>query len=39
VRRIHQRLTAAMRVDVEAVDAIARTAAGKFQAVISKLQP
>ena len=39
VRRIHQRLTSAMRVDVEAVDAIARTAAGKFQAVISKLQP
>jgi acyl-coenzyme A synthetase/AMP-(fatty) acid ligase len=38
VRRVQQRLTPAMRVDVERVDAIPRTAAGKFQAVISRIR-
>ncbi|MBA3394634.1 MAG: phenylacetate--CoA ligase family protein [Deltaproteobacteria bacterium] len=37
VRRVQQRMTSEMRVDVEPVDAIPRTAAGKFQAVISRL--
>jgi phenylacetate-CoA ligase len=37
VRRIHARLTTAMHVDVERVDAIPRTAAGKFQAVINRM--
>jgi len=38
VRRIQQRLTTDMRVDVERVDAIPRTSAGKFQAVISRIR-
>jgi len=37
VRRVQQRLTTAMRVDVESVPSIPRTAAGKFQAVISRI--
>jgi phenylacetate-CoA ligase len=37
VRRIQQRLTADVEVLVEVVDAIPRTAAGKFQAVVSRL--
>ncbi|HLL25472.1 MAG TPA: hypothetical protein VK427_25220 [Kofleriaceae bacterium] len=37
VRRVQQRLTTDMRVDVDRVDAIPRTKAGKFQAVISRL--
>jgi phenylacetate-CoA ligase len=37
IRRIQQRLTADMRVVVEVVDAIPRTKAGKFQAVVSLL--
>jgi phenylacetate-CoA ligase len=37
VRRIHARLTSDMRVKVEPVDHIARTAAGKFQAVINRV--
>lgn len=36
--RIQQRLTADMRVTIELVDHIERTASGKFQAVISRLQ-
>jgi phenylacetate-CoA ligase len=37
VRRIQVRLTTEMRVEVERVDLIPRTAAGKFQAVISRI--
>lgn len=36
VRRIHARLTTGMRVEVERVDSIPRTKAGKFQAVINR---
>jgi phenylacetate-CoA ligase len=37
--RIHQRLTNCVTVTVELVDAIPRTKAGKFQAVVSHLPP
>jgi phenylacetate-CoA ligase len=37
VQRIHARLTDAMQVQVERVDAIPRTAAGKLKAVINKV--
>lgn len=37
VRRIQQRLTNAMRVEVEKVEYIPRTKAGKFQAVINRV--
>jgi len=37
VQRIQQRLTDRMRVEVDLVDAIERTQAGKFRAVVSKL--
>lgn len=37
VRRVQARLTTAMRVDVEPVDAIPRTAAGKFKAVVNAM--
>lgn len=36
--RIHQRLGESMDVEIETVDHIPRTAAGKFRAVISKLE-
>jgi phenylacetate-CoA ligase len=39
VARVQQRLTGEMNVDVEVVDAIERTKAGKFRAVISNLSP
>ena len=35
VRRVHARLTAAMHVEVETVEEIPRTAAGKFKAVVN----
>lgn len=35
--RVHQRLGAEVRVDVERVDSIPRTSAGKFRAVVSKI--
>ena len=38
VRRVQQRLGSQVEVIVEPVDHIPRTAAGKFQAVVSKLQ-
>jgi phenylacetate-CoA ligase len=38
VSRIHARLTPAMRVEVERVEAIPRTAAGKFKAVINAMR-
>lgn len=37
VRRVHARLTTSMRVEVERVDSIPRTSAGKFQAVINRV--
>jgi len=37
IQRVHARLTTAMRVEVERVDAIPRTAAGKFKAVINAM--
>lgn len=37
VRRVHARLTSAMRVEVDAVEQIPRTKAGKFQAVINRV--
>jgi phenylacetate-CoA ligase len=39
INRVHQRLTTAMHVEVEPVDTIPRTAAGKFQAVINRMRP
>lgn len=38
VRRMHQRLSDKVRIDVETVDCIPRTRSGKFQAVISRLK-
>jgi phenylacetate-CoA ligase len=38
VRRVQQRLTMDMQVEVNAVESIPRTAAGKFQAVVSRLR-
>lgn len=38
VRRVQVRLTAEMRVEVEPVESIPRTAAGKFQAVVSRVR-
>ncbi len=37
ISRVHARLTDAMHVEVERVDAIARTSAGKFRAVINEM--
>jgi len=37
--RVHQRLGHEVEVEVETVERIARTAAGKFQAVVSRLPP
>lgn len=39
VSRVHQRLTNKVEVDIEVVDRIERTPAGKFQAVVSELSP
>ena len=39
ISRVQQRLTTHMRVTVERVQVIDRTAAGKFQAVISEISP
>jgi phenylacetate-CoA ligase len=38
IRRIHQRVGPQVQVDVQTVDSIPRTAAGKFQAVVSLLR-
>jgi phenylacetate-CoA ligase len=38
VRRVQQRLTTDMNVEVTTVESIPRTAAGKFQAVVSRLK-
>jgi phenylacetate-CoA ligase len=37
VQRVHQRLTSAVRVEVETVSSIPRSKAGKFQAVINRM--
>jgi phenylacetate-CoA ligase len=37
IQRVHQRLTADVRCDVEVVESIPRTKAGKLQAVVSKI--
>lgn len=37
ITRVHARLTTAMHVDVERVDVIPRTSAGKFRAVINRI--